>query len=91
MNNYEDELDIDRAKAIGSSITNIMSREPEMRFAYLNYEDIGSIYILFIETHPWNFNDKEKNLTEDELTNICKKYMTELGILGRPIYIGLEY
>lgn len=37
------------------------------------------------------FSEIEKELTEEKLFNICKKYMDELGIMDSPDYLNLEY
>lgn len=71
---------------LGAVIANIMSRETGIRFAYCQFESI-----VFDEKYPWLFNETEKELTEEKLSNICKKYMDELGIVDNPDYLNLEY
>ena len=44
-----------------------------------------------MKRYPWLFNETEKELTEEKLSNICKKYMDELGITDNPDYLNLEY
>lgn len=71
---------------LGAVIANIMSRETGIRFAYCQPESI-----VFDEKYPWLFNETEKELTEEKLSNICKKYMDELGVVDNPDYLNLEY
>lgn len=80
-------------KGIGAVIANIMSRETGIRFAYCQPDgDCDTLAsIVFDEKYPWSFNETEKELTEEKLSNICKKYMDELGIVDNPDYLDLEY
>jgi hypothetical protein len=71
---------------LGAVIANIMSRETGIRFAYCQPESI-----VIDEKYPWLFNETEKELTEEKLSNICKKYMDELGVVDNPDYLNLEY
>ena len=74
-------------------ISNIMSRETGIRFAYcqpdVDCDTLASV--VFEERYPWMVNETEKELTEEKLSNICKKYMDELGITENPDYLNLEY
>lgn len=85
--------DNNEMEGIGAVIANIMSRETDIRFAYCppdgDCDTLASI--LFDEKYPWLFNKTEKELTEEKLSNICKKYMNELGIMDNPDYLDLEY
>lgn len=85
-----EEYDIEHT---GLIIAGIMTRETGIRFDYCPYDDScnTSEAILFSETYPWMLNEKERLLTESELCNICKKYMTELGISGLPGLVEQEY
>ena len=80
-------------KGVGAVIANIMSRETGIRFAYCQPDgDCDTLAsIVFDEKYPWLFNETEKELTEEKLSNICKKYMDELGITDNPDYLNLEY
>lgn len=80
-------------EGIGAVIANIMSRETGIRFAYYQpEEDCDTLAsIVFEKRYPWLFNETEKELTEEKLSNICKKYMDELGIMDNPDYLDLEY
>lgn len=77
----------------GAVIANIMSRETGIRFMYCQ-SDTGCdtlASIVFEEGYPWQLNEIEKNLTVEDLANICKKYMNELGITEEPDCLSLEY
>lgn len=80
-------------EGIGAVIANIMSRETGIRFAYCQPDgDCDTLAsIVFDEKYPWLFNETEKELTEEKLSNICKKYMDELGITDSPDDLNLEY
>lgn len=81
---------------IGAVISNIMYRETGIRFEYQpgQAECDGEASVLFSETYPWNFNEVERELTEDAMKEICKEYMTELGIScneNMPGFLRIEY
>ena len=80
-------------EGMGAVIANIMSRETGIRFAYCQPDgDCGTLAsIVFDEKYPWFFNETEKELTEEKLSNICKKYMNGLGRTDNPDYLNLEY
>lgn len=80
-------------EGIGAVIANIMSRETGIRFAYCQPDEVCDTLasIVFEERYPWQLNESEKELTEEKLSNICKKYMNELGITDNPDYLSLEY
>lgn len=80
-------------EGIGAIIANIMSRETGIRFAYCQPDgDCDTLAsVVFKEGYPWMVNETEKELTEEKLSNICKKYMDELGITDNPDYLNLEY
>ena len=80
-------------KGIGAVIANIMSRETGIRFTYCQPDgDCDTLAsVVFEEKYPWMVNETEKELTEEKLSNICKKYMDELGITNNPDYLNLEY
>lgn len=77
----------------GAAISNVMSRETDIRFSYRSPDDSCDTYaaVIFEETFPWNLNEKEKALTNEEITNICEKYAEELGIIEEPDYLAQEY
>lgn len=80
-------------EGIGAVIANIMSRETGIRFTYCQPDgDCNTLAsVVFEEKYPWMVNETEKELTEEKLSNICKKYMYELGITDNPDYLNLEY
>ena len=80
-------------KGSGAVIANIMSRETGIRFIYCpsDYNCYTPASVVFQEGYPWEINEIEKELTEERLSNICKKYMDELGITDNPDYLSLEY
>lgn len=80
-------------EGIGAVIANIMSRETGIRFTYCPPDGDCDTFasVVFEEKYPWMVNEIEKELTEEKLSNICKKYMDELGITDNPDYLNLEY
>lgn len=77
----------------GAVISNIMSRETGLRFEYCKPDsDCGtSASVVFPWGYPWQYNEAEKNLTQEKLDEICKVYIDELGILEDPEELELEY
>ncbi|MDD6484006.1 MAG: hypothetical protein PUF72_05465 [Clostridiales bacterium] len=77
----------------GAVISNIMSRETGICFSYCPSDDsCGTLAsVVFEVNYPWHMNETEKNLTEEQVRNVCKKYMEELGISDEPNYLSLEY
>lgn len=76
---------------IGALVSNIMTEETGIRFKYqisIGQDDCDVPWILFSEALPWNFNQKEKELTAETLENIMTRYMTELDIC--PDKIGFQ-
>ena len=80
-------------EGVGAVVSNIMSKETGIRFSYCSSDDCCDTKpaVLLEETMPWNFNEAEKNLSQDELISICKKYMEELGVSDDPEYLRQEY
>lgn len=78
---------------MGAVIANIMSRETGIEFAYCQPDENCDTpaSVVFDEKYPWLLNETKKELTEEKLSNICKKYMDELGITDDPDYLELEY
>ena len=73
-------------------IAEIMSNETGIVFEFRNsQEDDGNDYILFPESYPWHYNERESKLTLDELKDICIKYITELNPNLVPGFQRLEY
>lgn len=78
---------------VGFVVANIMYRETGIRFVYcLPDGDCDTPEaILFEEAYPWSFTERERLLTEEELQEICLRYMDELGISDEPDYLSQEY
>lgn len=89
--NYE--CDSNGLEGVGAVIANIMSRETGIRFDYCQPdEDCDTLAsVVFVKSYPWLLNETEKELTEEKLSNICQKYMDELGITDIPDDLNLEY
>lgn len=80
---------------IGAVIANIMSRETGIRFDYCEPDEACGTpaSVMFGSGYPWQLTEAEKNLTEEKLESMCRKYAEELGIdvtenIG---YLALEY
>ena len=61
-------------------IAQIMSFESGVRFFACHLNEEGQDPIMFTPAYPWEFNDKERSLTRDELFDILKVYAEELGV-----------
>ena len=74
-------------------IADIMSVETGLPIAYYPpAEDDDRESILYERAYPWEMNDKEKNLTKDEIIAIFEKYINELDPnIKVDDDIGLEY
>lgn len=60
-------------------IADIMSVETGLPIAYYPpAEDDDHESILYEQAYPWEMNDKERNLTKDELITMFEKYAKEL-------------
>jgi hypothetical protein len=78
----------------GAVISNIISRETGIRFDYQRGDGECNSYpsVLFVESYPWNLNEKEKNLTVESLTEIVLPYVEELGLKKNNIdALEIEY
>lgn len=78
---------------LGAMVASIMSREIGIKFQFWGpEEDFGtSPAIVWRATYPWMLNDREKLLTEEELYDICRRYMEELGLDDDPEELDLTY
>lgn len=85
--------DVNTQEGIGAVIANIIARETDIRFLYAppDGDCDTEAAVVFEMCYPWNLNETEKNLTEEKLYEICKKYMDELEIEDIPDYLSLEY
>ena len=51
----------------------------------------GTAYILYTPTYPWNMTEKEKNLKEEDVKHVFKKYIDILTDKSVPIdYYNVE-
>lgn len=89
--NYD--YDTTGTEGLGAVIANIMSRETGINFIYCQPDETCNTLasVVFEESYPWLLNKTEKELTQEELSKICKIYMDELGISGEPDTLALEY
>ena len=78
-------------EGLSGVIADVISKETNVRVDFLSAQDEDTEYIVFTETLPWYFNDTEKALTEESLTDIFKKYFNELEIPLEMDDIKLEY
>jgi len=69
-------------------VADIMNKETGLRFTFQQDMDSDMEFVMLPECMPWLLNEKERNTTEDELYNICKKYMEELGFRTEEDYAG---
>jgi len=73
-------------------IADVMSKETGIVFEFRNPQDDDEDDVIMLpQTMPWHYNEIEKNLTEEKLDGIFKKYIDELG--GQLVVedIRLEY
>ena len=78
-------------EGLSGVVADVMSKETDVRMDFLREQEEDTEYIVFTEALPWHLNDTEKELTEESLTDIFKKYFDELEI---PLEMGdvkLEY
>lgn len=81
-------------EGLGAVISNVISRETGVRVEFQKgQDDCGSVpTVLLLETSPWNYNEKEKNLTLDSLIELLLPYAKELGIDKDDIgFVSIEY
>ena len=72
-------------------IANVIYAETNICFQYEpgdNNKPFSKESVVFTTAMPWELSDTEKNLNEDALFEICKKYMSELNILDESL--GLQ-
>ena len=69
-------------EGVGAVISNVISRETGIMVEYqMGQSECGSYpSVLLAETYPWNYNEKERNLTVESLTEILLPYAEELGL-----------
>ena len=86
---YENEINGD--EGLYGIISDIMAKETGIMFEYRRGSEYDDDMIAFPECYPWQLNDKERSLTQEEATEILSKYMKELQIAGEPNYVQVEY
>ncbi len=76
------------------TVAQIMTRETGIT---INYEQgqpdecVGDPALIFPMCYPWECNEKEKNLTEDDLNDILTPYINEFGLESKPMSLEIEY
>lgn len=87
----ETQCTVTETEGLNASIQNIMQTETGIDFEFRIEQETEREFIILHECMPWMYNTAETALTEESLTQICKKYMSELNINEDPTYIRLEY
>ena len=62
----------------------VMSEETGIRFDTPGTTEDGEDCVMFCPAMPWEYNEKEKPLTQDELFGLIQKYADELGVKFNP-------
>lgn len=62
----------------GEIIAKVMKAETGIDFCCTGMTDEGEEAVIFMSAYPWEYNEKEKTLTKDSLTEIFRKYGEEL-------------
>ena len=81
-----DDIMIDKVReftdnfTIGEIIAWVMTVETGIQFCSPGLSDDSEEAVLFTRCFPWEYNDREKTLTEDTVKEIMKPYSNELGI-----------
>lgn len=77
---------------IPAFIANIITNETNINMGFFERPDDEPDYILFTKDYGWKFNLKECNLnSEDELLDILRPYIEELGLNQQGDEYVLEY
>ena len=72
-------------------VSNIMSAETDITFQFEPGQDGGEEHVMLRESMPWDFSEKEINLTNEYLDQILNNYITELKLNSKPQYVAVEY
>lgn len=76
----------------GEIIAAIMSEETGIRFASTGTSVDGAEAVIFDPRYIWDYSEKEKTMTEEDIENIFEKYGMELyGCIPKVDYIDLVY
>jgi len=59
-------------------IAHVMNLETGIVFEGIGISDESCEAVMFLPAYPWQMNEKERNLTAEELKAICGKYAEEL-------------
>lgn len=81
-------------QGLNAMIANIMVRETDIQFEYhaSDNSNYDTDIVILPESMPWQHTETEKQLTEETLTQICSKYVKELGLADTNIGIRtIEY
>lgn len=76
---YDWENENSNYSGIYGMIADVMCKETGIVFGYLAGQNDEDDVIVFPEMYPWEMNDTEKLLTEEELEAIYKRYIDDLG------------
>lgn len=89
--NYADQ--VTGQTGAGAIISNIMHRETNIQFQFVPpcSDTMEHTAILLARCYPWEYNAREKALTEEKLIEILQGYMKELGINTDPDTMSVEY
>lgn len=76
IEDYE-EFDQDWYGGIATILQSVISEVEQIELTYA--EDFNCVrYLLYSPQYPWNMQNNENNLTEDDIVNIFKKYVSIL-------------
>ena len=83
MDDFDDFEGIGGEHGLSTILCEVIEREIPIVFAD-DFDAVG--YILYCPSYPWTLEEKEKNLTEEDIVNIFRKYLSILT--DKPIRIG---
>lgn len=75
-------------------IASVMERETGVRFEYAQGNDPdldGNAAILLPSCMPWEYSETEHKVTEQELSDLFKKYLSDLELGVEPDYVEVFY
>ena len=73
-------LDSINSLRLADPIAEIMTSETGIRFDAPGISDDDYDCVLFTAAYPWQWNETERSLTEDQLYETMKRYAEELGV-----------
>ena len=76
-----------------AAVSNIISKETGIRMQYEpGDEDENGEAIIFTKRLPWDYNEAERGICNEEFEAIMLPYLTELNLTADDIsYMGIEY